>query len=88
MAASVLNMDKTAATLTVEFEARRGRLGAVERKPREAAPLRPDVREAGIAAMWGRIRGTLESPLYTYAAGPHVRRVRGFAGTGKVFSYP
>ena len=25
---------------------RRGRLGAVERKPREAAPLRPGVREA------------------------------------------
>ena len=39
-------------------------------------------------AVRGWIRGTLESPLYTCAAGPHVRRVRGFAGTGKVFSYP
>ena len=55
--------------------ARRGRLGAVERKPREAVPLRPGVREAGIAAVWGRIRGALKSPLYTCAAGPHVRRV-------------
>ena len=33
--------------------ARRGRLGAVERKPREAAPLRPGVWEAGIAAVRG-----------------------------------
>ena len=53
----------------------------------QVTSLEQHMREAGIATVRGRIRRTLESPLYTCVVGPHVRRVRGFAGTGKVFFY-